>query len=326
MTLPRVLMTDVIRSSEQGNSHGGAYLIDLERGSFDKVLDWNTTDIDWQGRGMGRGLRGICFVDQEVFIAASDELFVFDQQFEQLRSHKCPYLHHCHEICYDGSRYIYLSATSFDSVLRFDTHESVFDIAWWIHPVFKTVRGKRVQILGAKPYDPNGASGPDQKDTLHINNVSMHNGEIHFSGLKMGVFLRLKDNTLTPIAAIPPMTHNCMVIDEGIAMNSTGRDAAVIQTPKGELVRAFEYPRYENDELTNADIPGDFARQAFGRGLCLDHQNGLVIAGSSPGTVTAFDRATGDRVQSVCVTNDLRNAPHGLEIWPFASELRGTSS
>ncbi|MCA9304759.1 MAG: hypothetical protein KC996_11610, partial [Phycisphaerales bacterium] len=92
MTLPTVLMTDVIRSSEQGNSHGGAYLIDLQTGSFDKVLDWNTTDIDWQGRGMGRGLRGICFVGDDVYIAASDELFVFDKEFNQLRSHRCSYL------------------------------------------------------------------------------------------------------------------------------------------------------------------------------------------------------------------------------------------
>lgn len=319
MTLPTVLMTDVIRSSQQGDSHGGAYLINLDDGSYEKALDWNTTEIDWEGRGMGRGLRGICFVNDEVYIAASDELFVFDRSFNQLRSHKCPYLHHCHEICYDGSRYIYLSATSFDSVLRFDTRSNAFDIAWWIHPVAKTVRGKRVRVLGAKPYDPNGSSGPEQKDTLHINNVSMHDGEVHFSGLKMGVFLRLQGNELTPIAAIPPMTHNCMVIDEGIVMNSTGRDAAVIQTPKGELVRSFAYPRYEQAELRNADIPGDFARQAFGRGLCVDTIGGLLIAGSSPGTVTAFDKATGDRVQSVCVTKDLRNAPHGLEIWPYSS-------
>lgn len=319
MTLPTVLMTDVIRSSQQGDSHGGAYLINLDDASYEKVLDWNTTEIDWEGRGMGRGLRGICFVNDEVYIAASDELFVFDRSFNQLRSHKCPYLHHCHEICFDGSRYIYLSATSFDSVLRFDTRSAAFDISWWIHPVTKTVRGKRVQVLGAKPYDPNGSSGPEQKDTLHINNVSVHQGEVHFSGLKMGVFLRLKGNELTPIAAIPPMTHNCMVVDEGIAMNSTGRDAAVIQTPKGDLVRSFAYPRYEQSELRNADIPGDFARQAFGRGLCVDTIGGLLIAGSSPGTVTAFDKVTGDRVQSVCVTKDLRNAPHGLEIWPYSS-------
>lgn len=318
MSLPTVLMTDVIRSSQQGDSHGGAYLINLQTGDFEKVLDWNTTDIDWQGRGMGRGLRGICFVNENIYIAASDELFVFDKEFRRIRSYTCPYLHHCHEISYDGSRYIYLSATSFDSILRFDTKAGAFDIAWWIHPVSKTVRGKRTRVLGAKPYDPNGSSGPEQNDTLHINNVSMHNGDVHFSGLKMGVFLRLRNSELTPIAAIPPMTHNCMMLNDLVAMNSTGRDAAVIQTPKGDPVRAFVYPSYDLAELRNTDIPGDFARQAFGRGLCIDPENGLLIAGSSPGTVTAFDKSTGDRVQSVCVTKDLRNAPHGLEIWPFA--------
>ena len=61
MSLPKVLMTDVIRSTQQGDSHGGAYLIDLQAGSFEQVLDWNTVEIDWAGRGMGRGLRGDLF-------------------------------------------------------------------------------------------------------------------------------------------------------------------------------------------------------------------------------------------------------------------------
>ncbi|MBL4590789.1 MAG: hypothetical protein JKY96_02395 [Phycisphaerales bacterium] len=317
MPLPTVLMTDVVRSSQQGDSHGGAYLINLEDGSFEQVLDWNTTDIDWQGRGMGRGLRGICFVDNEIYIAASNELFVFDLQFQILRSHTNPYLHHCHEICYDGQRYIYLSATSFDSVLRFDTHKGVYDIAWWVHPVTKRAGAKQVRVLGIKPYDPNGKMGPEQADTLHINNVSMHDGAVHFSGLKMGVFLRMAGNDLQPIAGVGATTHNCQVSESGILLNSTGNDAAVLQDTKGTVLKSFAYPRYDDSDLTNTNIPGDFARQAFGRGLCVFEEDGLVIAGSSPGTVTAFDLTTCERVRSVQVTNDLRNAPHGLEVWPF---------
>ena len=43
---------------------------------------WNTGEIDWQGRGWDRGLRGIAFFHGEIYIAASDELFVYDQQWE----------------------------------------------------------------------------------------------------------------------------------------------------------------------------------------------------------------------------------------------------
>ncbi len=317
MTLPTVLMTDVVRSSQQGDSHGGAYLIDLESGNFEQVIDWNTTAIDWQGRGMGRGLRGICYVDNEIYIAASDELFVFDQGFNVLRSFSCKYLHHCHEICYDGERYIYLSATSFDSILRFDTKLQVFDIAWWIHPVTKVHRGKRVRALGSKPYDPNSKAGPEKADTLHINNVTMHEHDVCFSGLRFGVFLKLHANQLKPIAAIPQTTHNCQMIGQRVLMNSTGNDAAVIQTTQGEIEKTFSFPTYPVEELLNTGIPGDYARQAFGRGLCVHEDSGLVIAGSSPGTVTAFDVQSGDVLRSVRVSNDLRNAPHGLEVWVF---------
>lgn len=317
MALPTVLMTDVIRSSSQGDSHGGAYLINLESGEFDQVLDWNRTDIDWEGRGQGRGLRGICFVGDEIYIAASDELFVFDQSFNILRSFRCDYLHHCHEICYDSGRYIYLSATSYDSVLRFDTHGGTFDRGWWMRPIERTVAGRRVRELGATLFDPNQPGGPPEGDHLHINNVCVTAGVCMFSGLAMNMLVSIIDDGVRPFAAVPPTTHNCQPLGRGVLMNSTGQDAVVMADRQGRAIKKFEYPRYDPSELVNTDIPGDYARQAFGRGLCVDPAGKLVIAGSSPGTVSAFNVQKGTMVASVRVSNDLRNAPHGLEIWPY---------
>ncbi len=310
-------MTDVVRSSKQGDSHGGAYLVDLEAKSFEQVLDWNRVDINWEGRGMGRGLRGICFVGDEIYIAASDELFVFDQQFNILRSFKCDYLHHCHEIAYDGQRYIYLSATSFDSILRFDIQTGRFDRGWWIRALTREADGKTEHAIDAVVYDPNEADGAKQADTLHINNVCVFNGVPMFSGLAMNLLVAIQDDQAKPYAMVPPTTHNCQPLGQGVLMNSTGQDAVVMADRQGKTVMEFSYPKYEQAELTNADIPGDFARQGFGRGLCVDMENRLVIAGSSPGTVSAFDVQSQTMVGSVQVSNDLRNAPHGLEIWPY---------
>ena len=317
MPLPTVLMTDVVRSSKQGDSHGGAYLINLETKSFEQVLDWNRVDINWEGRGMGRGLRGICFVGDEIYIAASDELFVFDQQFNILRSFKCDYLHHCHEIAYDGKQYIYLSATSYDSVLRFDVQAGRFDRGWWICPVQQVVDGKTVHAIDAVVYDPNTPDGAEQADTLHINNVCVHGGLPMFSGLSMNLLVAIEDDQAKPYAMVPPTTHNAQPLGQGVLMNSTGQDSMVMADRQGKRIMEFSYPKYEQEELTNADIPGDFARQGFGRGLCVDMENRLVIAGSSPGTVSAFDVQSQKMVVSVQVSNDLRNAPHGLEIWPY---------
>ncbi len=316
MPLPTVLMTDVVRSSRQGDSHGGAYLIDLESGLFEQVLDWNRIDIDWEGRGQGRGLRGICFVGEEVYIAASDELFVFDRSFNIVRSHRCDYLHHCHEICYDGERSIYLSATSFDSVLRFDARSGAFDKGWWIRPKQREIGGKVVNTLDADVFDPTRPGGPPEGDTLHINNVVFAGGVCMFSGLNMNLLVSIVDDAARPFAVVPPTTHNCQPLGRGLVMNSTGQDAVILTDRRAGTLKKFSYPRYDESTLTHTDVPGDYARQAFGRGLCIDPVNRLVIAGSSPGTVSAFDVASNKMVASVRVSSDLRNAPHGLEIWP----------
>ena len=70
-------------------------------------------------------------------------------------------------------------------------------------------------------------------------------------------------------------------------------------------------------ELSRSGASGDYARAGFGRGLCVDPDSGVIIAGSSPGTVTAYDPGSGRMLRSVRVTNDIRNAPHGLEVFPF---------
>jgi hypothetical protein len=44
----------------------------------------------------------------------------------------------------------------------------------------------------------------------------------------------------------------------------------------------------------------------------------VVAGGSSPSTVTVYDLADNRRLLSVNLTMDVRNAIHGLEVWPFA--------
>lgn len=311
MSLPKVLMTDVIRSTQQGDSHGGGYLIDLESGEFEQVLDWNAVEIDWEGRGMGRGLRGICFVGDEVYIAASDELFVFDRSWNIVRSFKNKFLHHCHEISFDGERFIYLSSTSFDSVLRFDVVDGRFDRAWWF--------GAQKRGFGVRAYDPAGQDGPPKNDTLHINQVVVSEGEVFVSGVGMAMLWRLDvdGDRIEGYAKVPHTTHNCQPYGDGlVVMNSTGEDRVVITDRRGRVMKRFAYPLYAEPDMSHTGIGDDHARQGFGRGLCVDQDRGLVIVGSSPGTVSAFDRKSGEMVASVNVSMDIRNAPHGLEIWP----------
>jgi hypothetical protein len=82
----KLVTTSVVRGSHQGESHGGVYLIDLAGQEIRQVIDWNTANIDWQGRGWDRGLRGIAFDGEVVYIAASDELFAYTPDFRPLGS------------------------------------------------------------------------------------------------------------------------------------------------------------------------------------------------------------------------------------------------
>ncbi len=79
----------------------------------------------------------------------------------------------------------------------------------------------------------------------------------------------------------------------------------------------FPVPRYPESELTQTDLDDSrIARQAFGRGLCLVDRH-LVAAGSSPSTIALHDLSQRKTLAAVNLTMDVRNAIHGLEVWPF---------
>ena len=90
--LPKLIATSVVRGSVQGESHGGIFTVDFEKKEAEQHVDWNTSNIDFEGRGADRGLRGICFNEEDIYIAASDELFCYDKNFKNKGSIKNRYL------------------------------------------------------------------------------------------------------------------------------------------------------------------------------------------------------------------------------------------
>ena len=90
--LPILIATSVVRGSTQGESHGGVYTVDFDKQEGQQHIDWNTSNIDFEGRGADRGLRGVTFDGDNIFIAASDELFCYDKDFKLKVSFKNRYL------------------------------------------------------------------------------------------------------------------------------------------------------------------------------------------------------------------------------------------
>jgi hypothetical protein len=318
--LPTIVCSSVVRSVHQGESHGGLYLVDLERGDTTQVLDWSEADIDWEGRGGDRGLRGIAFHDGLVYLAASDEIFVYDRDLERRGSIRNPYLKHCHEITVaDG--HLYMASTGFDSVLEMDLATQVFTRAWCLRysEVWKLRRTLNLRIRPTfRTYDPSAPGGPEPADTSHVTNVFVRDDEIYTCGTRLAALWRIDGHRLQRYARTPFGTHNARPFRDGVLFNHTKTDRIVHASREGRMLRSVELPTYPAEALEHADLPSDLARPTFGRGLAV-LDDGRIVGGSSPATVTVYDLDAGRTVRSVNITMDVRNAVHGLEVWPYGS-------
>lgn len=305
----KLITTSVVRGSHQGESHGGVYLIDVEKRQVRQTLDWSKADIDWQGRGWDRGLRGIAFDGNTVYIAASDELFAYTPDFKPLGSWRNPFLKHCHEIDVHD-RMLYVTSTAFDCVLGFDLDKREF--TWGMHVATEGFRFK------GDLFDPRAGGGPLMLNKLHINNVHCALGGMYLSGLKTGGMLLFNGKRVQMAAELPAGSHNAQPFRDGVLFNDTEADAVrYAGRGEGNEDRAMPVPRYETERLQNVGMDESrIARQGFARGLCV--VSGTVVAGgSSPSTVTLYDLKANERIFSVNLTMDVRNAIHGLEVWPY---------
>ena len=80
----------------------------------------------------------------------------------------------------------------------------------------------------------------------------------------------------------------------------------------------MKVPTYDSAELENTNMDDSrTARQGFSRGLCLlsDH---VVAVGSSPSTISVHDLKENKTALKVNLSMDIRNAIHGLEVWPYS--------
>lgn len=299
----------MVRGSRQGESHGGVFIIDFEQQTAQQHIDWNTSDIDWEGRGADRGLRGIAFDGDDIYIAASNELFCYDRQFNLQHSYRNRYLNHCHEICRMG-RTLFLTSTGFDALLCFDLDRKVFH--WGYH----------LQKPGGDwsgfPFDPRGGQGPRQVNEHHVNMVHVDDKGIFLSGLRTGALLHIHpDNTVSEVCSLPMGAHNARPFNGGVLFNDTASDCVRFVSREGTR-RAFPVCSYDEADILLAGIDdSNIARQGFGRGLCV-YSERIVVGGSSPSTISLYDLGSGSTLGSMNMSMDIRNAIHGLEVWPYS--------
>lgn len=306
--LPKLIATSVVRGSQQGESHGGIYIVDFENERGEQRVDWNSSDIDFEGRGADRGLRGIAFDEDDIYVAASDELFCYDRSFKVEDSFRNRYLKHCHEICRKGE-HIFLTSTGFDSLLAFNLETQRYDWGFKLEQTYGRWSGYT--------FDPLQTTGPAPVNNFHINMVHVNDSGIFLSGLKTESLLHLDHRwEVSEVCSLPAGTHNARPWKEGVLFNDTANDRVRYVGRDGRQ-DAFRIPVYDEAKIHFAGVDDSkVARQGFARGLATLDDN-LVIVGSSPSTISVYDFESKQMTKSVNLSMDIRNAIHGLEIWPF---------
>jgi hypothetical protein len=317
---PTVLVSSVVRATDQGESHGGVYLVDLNRGSSRQVMDWNDAGISWEGRGADRGLRGIAFYGGRVYLAASDEIFVYDPEFRLLESFRNPYLKHAHEISVECDS-LFATSTGYDSVLELDLTAKSWVRGWCLRrgPAQRVARRLGGHIApGLEEFDPNTAGGPEPGDTSHLNTVVSREGVLYVSGTKTDRIYTIAGGRRGVYARIPLGCHNAQPAGDGVLVNHTRTDSICLLDRRGAPLRTYALPQYDEASLVHGGMSRDLARPGFGRGL-VTLADGRIVGGCSPATVSLY-RLDDDRpTVSVNLSMDVRNAIHGLAVWPFAT-------
>ncbi len=242
----------------------------------------------------------------DIYIAASDELFAYTPDFDLIASYRSPYLKHCHEI----SRYerrLYFTATGFDSILGFDLDENRFSMGLHI--------AKQHDELEVMPFDPNDKRGPKAGNELHLNSVYCDSRGMFISGLKTEALLVYGGRRIDRVAALPRGAHNARPFRDGVVFNDSEADVVRFVAP--DTQRIFQVPRYTDEQLAHTELDDSrIARQAFGRGLCAINDH-IIANGSSPSKISLHDLDSMKTTVSINLTMDIRNAIHGLEVWPY---------
>lgn len=306
--LPKLVATSVVRGSRRGGGRGGVFTVDFDTQDVEQLYDWNTSEIDFKGLSGDRGLRGIAFCDDDILIAASNVLFRCDRSFKIKTFSKSHYLDDCHEIC----RYehmVFLSSPGFDSLLAFDLDTKRY--VWGFHLL------RQYDQWAGYTFDPRSDKGPLPVNDYHINMVHVDNTGIYFSGLRTNALLHLNDKMeVSEVCSLPAGAHNARPYRQGILLNDTENDC-VRYAGRDGTDQAFKIVTHDEADIEFSDVDeSGVVRQGFGRGLCPAGDR-FVAGGSSPSTVSLYDLESNQKVGSVNLSMDVRNAIHGLEPWPF---------
>lgn len=303
----RLLASSVVRGVRQDESHGGLFIVNCDTGEVSQVVDWNTPDIDFSGRGGDRGLRGIAVHGRWIFAASNNAIHEFSHDFSLIRSIRSPCFRHLHELAVVDDR-LFVASTGIDGVVGVNLETGLADIGF-------VIASDEVGPV-VRRFDP-ASDRPPASARFHINMVAPHpGGGLTIAGAKLSVLLRIRDDDVRILAKLPVGTHNAHVDGAGaVVFNDTRSDRIVRIDPQTGRLEC-PVPSVERSTLIHADCDdGVVARVGFARGYCRS-TDGRAVFGTSPSRVTVFDWSAPQHRRTIILSNDVRNAVHGLAEMP----------
>ena len=302
-TLPKIICSSVIRAANRGDSHGGIYIVDCESGENKKLLDWDKSDIDWDGRGGDRGVRGMSFYKDFLYAAAGDEVFCFDEKMGVVNSWRSPYLKHTHEVCRVGNL-LYIIANLFDSILVLDMDKQEWSHAWHFQGEHQNKAVK---------YDPTVAGGAHPIDKLHLDAVYIENGVLYYCGAHMKDLRALDLETGDCIIYQDGLghTHNARPYGGGVLFNMAFQHKTCLMDIFKKIRWEGTTPLYKKEDMTYTDLPKEHAQQGYVRGMVVNAP--LVVVGNAPATINIFEiGGSSEPIKSIQLSNDIRNSICGI--------------
>ncbi|MFW5879419.1 MAG: hypothetical protein ACOCUV_01210 [bacterium] len=331
----KLLASTIVRLSQKGASHGMLYEYDTTNKKSKEVFRWADENINWEGRGGDRGLRGIAFYKNLIIVGSGKQILFLNWNYELQDTFQHSLLGDIHELIVHKDDLI-ITSTLFDLIIYLNIPKKEITQGYFIkpnkinikkqdifHKKFKALKYRlfywlnfntniekeyTFKSINPKDYVPEPTS---INKSIHINSVFVKNEVLCFTGTQKNIIFGIDNNQLKKIAIIPYGTHNVQPYKNGYYIaNYTIREKVVITNSKGFIKKSFII-NYDKTQIKSLNT--NHAKPGWNRGLCI-HKDILFI-GSSPACINIIDLSNGS-YELIKLDSDVRNSIHGLEVIP----------
>ncbi|MBI9087698.1 MAG: tetratricopeptide repeat protein [Desulfobacterium sp.] len=285
-------------------SQGGLYLVDLKTNEHKKVIDLNDLHMDLKKGTPARGISGIASHDDQICLVAGDTLFIYDKHFQRIETHQSLYLKDNHGIFASGNR-LFITSTGFDAILVFDFLSRKFVEGYHVK------YNETVNSIHLLAFDPESEKGPVQKNTIHLNTVSIHDNKLYFSCRNLDRLFCVHENgAMDAVANIPLGTQTARPYKKGFLIPATNGHTLEHLDFNGKVIQSFNVHHHgKTDSITTPAFN-------YSMGLCIIDDD-LIITGASSSTIIAYRSGVNEPVITVNLPMARTSSINALVAWTF---------